>query len=541
MSETQTEVEPKGSVAPPTIAAKHEREVDDKGVIDWLNSFGEIGAFKVQTYRVKPEFVVVKGEKIKADGYMGSRMGPIEEEEIADLYGGGTYELRVLTPNPKGKFVYFKSRRVEIPGRAKLIRRDGDDDESSAQASAPTAANEATPLAQQAITVMRGLVEKAEEKAGKGPHDVQAIIEAAQGPLLEQIKSMKEEQREERKALREQQAERALVPTSAPATERLLERMVDGSDQRIDAIRTQFDSERRQLQTYWEAQVQRAEDNARRTIETMEKAHEREMRTIEKAHDQALKTVETSFNGQIDGLKREIGRLERENGTLEKELVMLRTEKNKSPLDTIREVKELKDLLNEKDGDDEEGGGSTVERVVSTIINSSPIAAIAGRIASAAPQQQAPQQPTQEQIIQAQIAQMPPRRPFQVNGKTFMKLETGHIVPIKPSAKKRAAAAPAATPGVEGEAPAPQEEQMPNIPAEDLASGLIYLESAIQSRTEPKDFALTVKVGAPQIAGILRKFGAEKLIGLMNPREDSPVFTQRGKTFVREVAAALTE
>jgi hypothetical protein len=532
MSETQQEVPVESKAAPQiTAVAKQARENDDRGVLDWLGSFGDIGTFRVQVYRVKPEFVVMRGEKVKADGYMAVHNGAIEEEAIKDRWGGGTYELRVQTQNAKGSWTFFKSRRIEIPGKSKVdVDEDAIDERQAASAS-----NEATPLAQQAITVMRGLVEKAEEKAGKGNNDVQAIIEAATGPLLEQIKSMKEDQREDRKAARERESERALVPTTAPATERLLERMVDGSDQRIDAIRTQFDSERRQLQTYWEGQVQRAEDNGRRAVESMEKAHEREMRSVEKAHEAAIKTTETAMNGQIEGLKREIGRLEREAGAMEKELAELRAQKTKSPLESIREVKELKDLLNEKDEDDE-GGGSTVERVVSTIINSSPIAAIAGRIASAAPQQTAPAQPTQDQILQAQIAQMPPRRPFQVNGRTYMKLETGQVVPIKP--KKRAAAA---TPAVEGEAQAPAEEQMPAIPAEDLAQGLAFLENAIQSRTEPKDFALTAKAMAPQIAGILRKFGAEKLIGLMNPREDSPVFTQRGKMFVREVAAALTE
>jgi hypothetical protein len=520
--------------AKPGAAEKAFKEREDQDAISWLQSLGPMGSMKIQLYRVKPEWGTYRGQRIEIEGSCETYDRPISEADIKADYGGGTYDLRVLKPNARGSFEFFRSKRLKIAGPPRMEKHVEDlPPPETAQGS------ESVTLSQQAMSVVTKVLQEEREKKREPSSDSSLdAIQAATGPLLETIREMRTDLREDRKALAALHAvPPPPAPTDGPAT-KMLERMLDGSDHRLDTLRTQFESERNQLTTHWQGQVTRAEDAAQRQIAALEKGHERELKGIEKAHDQAMETLKASYGMQIESLKREVSRLERELGAKEKELGEVRGQKTKSLPEQIQEINLLKDLI-KGDSDDEEKG-STAERVIDMVINSSPVAAIAARMAAAPG---APQGPTQQQQ-QDPFAGIPVGQPFAYNGTTMVKavMPNGQVAVVPLKKKKKATTA---TPtGQEGEAapagviPVPPDE-LPKISPEDLALAVTFLESAIQSRTSPKEFAGSIQAMNAQFANLVRKFGADRILGMATISDGSPIVTQRGRTFVREVAEAL--
>jgi hypothetical protein len=526
-----------GPVAKPTMEARRQQEQDERDLNAWFSSFGPLGEVRVAVKRLKPEDMTIRGTKVNIAGHLKTYEDVLDEDRIKAEHGGGTYELILKVPNEKGSFVFKKSRTVRISGQP--LPPD-DVMESMGSQQAQQHAAEPTPLALKAMEKMSDLLDSERNKVA--PVTSQALtkdlIDQVQGPLLDALK----ESREETKDLRKQVIEIVKAPKEPvvrenTAVEKMLDKMVDGETARVNALRMQFDSERNSLTTYWQGQVQRAEDNARRSLDTMEKSHEREIRTLEKSHEQALANAKVSSDATVKSLEREVARLERELTAKDAELGQLRAQKQESVLEQIDKLKAIKDAFS--DGDDKEEEGSTAERIIGTILTSNPVAAIASRIAGqAAPTQQAPANPQQQvqQQFEQLAASMPARKPFEFMGQYYVKTDSGQVAKIRP--RKGTKAAQATKAPVDPSAPA-QEEQ-PDITEEDMANAVVALEGAINSRTSPAEFALTAKIMAPKAVAIVRKFGIDKLISLAKLSDDSPILTQRGKTFLREMAEALT-
>lgn len=517
-------------IKPGTIARMAE-EQEEQDLLTWLNGFGPLGEVQISVKRKEPKEVVTKSGKLTLAGWLDTFDEIIDESRLRDEYGGGVYELTIKKRNKEGKFVYFKHRTVKISGKPKF-----DDPGAVVATGSPT---EPVNLSQQALTTVTKILDEERNRKPEAAVPAADIIEAAQRPLLDTIRELRDDAKEDRKLTRAA-LDKASVPPAPPPRDdtvaKLLDKAIDGESVRMTALRTQFDSERNQLTTYWQNQVERALDSAQRQIDAAEKAHEREMRTVEKAHESAMATAKTAHDGVVKALERDVARLERELSAKDAELAQLRAQKQLSPIEQIHQMRELKEALT--DEKDEEGGESTAERIIGTILTSNPVAAIATRIAGqAAPAQQQPQAQDPNAQFAALAASMEPGKPFQFMGQYFVKTQSGQIARVKPRKGSKAATAVAKVP-VDPNAPA-QEEQ-PDISEEDMANAVVALESAINSRTTPAEFALTAKIMAPKAVAIVRKFGVEKLIALAKLSDDSPIITQRGKTFLREMAEALT-
>jgi hypothetical protein len=159
---------------------------------------GEIADFKIQLHRILPKFFP---GGIQAHGYVEEFVHPITEEYIASEYGGGTYEIRVLGPDPKNPpsgICRFDSIRVEMsgaPNPSRLAR--------SVQAKLDASSGVATPvpmpqqmmvqqenpgLATQALKMAGDMAEREREERRRAEDKQTAIAEASRAmhePLVE--------------------------------------------------------------------------------------------------------------------------------------------------------------------------------------------------------------------------------------------------------------------------------------------------------------------------------------------------------------------
>jgi hypothetical protein len=197
---------------------------------------GDNPEFKLQLHRLLPKWLP---GGIQGNGYLNEYVHPISEEYIASEYGGGTYEVRVLGPDPKkgpngiGRYDTFKVEIAGAPNPERLAR--------SVQAKLDAATGQ-----QQAQHVGPPMVVQQQENPGLATQ------------ALKMASEMADREREERRRAEDK------ATSTAEQARSMFEPVVEAHRQRADEL---LRSERERAATerkYLEDRLQEARDEYRR-------------------------------------------------------------------------------------------------------------------------------------------------------------------------------------------------------------------------------------------------------------------------------------
>jgi hypothetical protein len=538
--ETATENAP----AAAGTTAKQMREEDAGSVREWIDSLAGEGLVKVAIIRKRPE----EYNGTTTGGSLETREERVDEDYIRDVWGGGTYQLKVSIPKPDGGWQYFRARTIKIAGDPKM---HGQQIVSAGAQAPPEAASD--PLASQAFSAMERNMRLAQQRAedaeernrnGSGGLDYQAMT-ALNAPLIAQLESAQTLVRELQGRVFDQASAK---PATDPFRDRILEKMVDGESARIEALRQQFNSEMRQLRENHGAEVKTIREQHRDDIKQADRRHEREIDMMRHSYEGQVKSNDVAYGTRTDGLKTETNRLNRELTEARSELAALRARKDQTLPEKADELIKVKEALSGLGGDDD-GDKPWYERALAAAGNSEAALALINKMVGGGEQPAAePQQ------------MLPPvGMPFQgPDGQVYVRNPDNSVTPVdmaqhqrragaaQAKARKQAEAAQAAQAGApaEGEAAAAGGEAPPRPPdAAEVAIAVNFMESAIQNNTDPAQFAATARSLIPgDILRFIQHVGVDEFLNKVARLEPgSPLTTQTGRNFARAVGKQLLE
>ncbi len=528
----------------------------DQDLKTWLGSLGSIGEIRIQVSRMQPQF----HRGVKVNGLVSTHTQVIDEEQIGQMHGGGTYAIRVNRRDDHGRWVYWRNTTVEIAGDPRI-----DDVHRTAAADAaggngkPAGPASGDPIVTRAFDFM---AQQAQQKASSAGGDFMAFL-----PLIEQ---MLKPLRDQNAALLSQLGE-ARKPPEQTASERaeskFVEKLLDGDSARIAAIEAQHRSEVAQLRQSMLDNEKRMEDRHDRAISDMTSRHDRELAAQKSGYERELSalrssqelmttTLRSSLDTSAKILENENKRLEKENDKLEKELAELRSKKDMSLTDKLKEVEGVKKLLGV--GEEGEPKGK-LETILASPVAERVADKLMGKLGGMLSDDEKP----------AEQPQHPLNRPFRAaDGNVYMNTTQGLVlVPqqrLAQASRRRKAAqqaaaaqAPAAQPaqpgaepqpGAEGVPPSAVDELIPEVADEpinldpgDVKTAVVFMESAFQSGKDPGEFARSVRTLVPQsVLMVISRHGVDAFLDQVAELESTSALKQQsGRNWIRKVAKVL--
>lgn len=533
----------------PDFARDSSREADED-VRSWIRSLGLKTPLKIELVRKYPKRH--RGKPI--EGTIETFDEPIDEDDIRDLHGGGTYVLRIKTPDAKGRYVYKTQRQIKIAGGPKTKHLDHGDDEDDSRKGDPVADR------------MMRLIEDQIADGKKGSTDTYAMLQAAMAPMNEQNAALREELRELRSAVERKDSQILQLMTKEPDTSRqdkLLELTLTNKDRDVNELRARYEDEIRKTREDHRAEMQRERERHADEIKELRRDAARQVEMAQKFSEQHASVSKTSYDGQIAGLNRTIAekdelirQLRDEIKDLRAEMKTLQEKKDKGALDQLQEVARIKETFGELGflgGDDEEKKGA-LDRLLAA---GEPII---GRILEAQRPQQAaaqggaapaalPAAPQGEQSAPGGVIQLPADTPADQlppenvpiklpDGSRYVRVGM-QLRPYDPGEVRRRRAAAAASGRGGQAAPARPKRQ---IDESEIRKAATYLEQALENGHDPHTVANSVRgVIAGDLLDYIRDEGIDDLLKSARLDIGSPLKTQRGKEFVREIGRILVE
>lgn len=531
---------------------------DDRSFREWLDVLAPDGAVKVQIVRKKP-LQGPNNENIA--GILETVEERIDEDYLRETWGGGTYQLKVLRPNAAGSYVYTKSRHIQLAGPPKDRGRELLGGGGGAVIAAGS--GESDTLAERALTTLERTVERERERADRaqqfattrqGSGIDQALLETMIGPIRQQNELLAAQNQD----LQKQLAELARrPPPTDPFRDRLVEKMVDGESSRLDHLRASYENRIAKLQDDFADERKRWAERAESQIERLERQHERAVQQQDKAHEQQMRAQETAHQTRVDSLKSEIAKLERELQQSTTRIGALEARKDQSLTEKAEELVKVREAL-EGIGGGGEDDKQWYEKLIESVGSSEVAMQLINKIGSATGANQAVAAPTG--LPPGQLAQGP-------DGQIYVIGPDGQPQPVPPQMRQRllaaaarrrrrpviappapvtAAGAPPAPGGAIDEAladpaapPAAAPGRAPD--AKEVQLALTFMAGAFQNGTAPETFATTARSMVP--TDILRFIGTvgvdQFLATVLEPASNSPLATQRGRTWVRAVFKAI--
>jgi len=328
-------------------------------------------------------------------------------------------------------------------------------------------------------------------------------------------------------------------PAEDPLKDKLLESMIGGERGHVEALRLRHESELRQAKDAAVEDQKRLYDRHDRDLAQLRAGHERELASLRSSHDVALASMKSSYEIQVKVLESDIRRLERDNNEHRADVKDLRSRKDKTIVETAKELEAVRNALGLDDGGDKSNFDKFLEvatspaagEFVSRIVGPGQAAAAA---AAAAPpqQQQAPQQQSR------QLVKDP------ASGQTFLLVTDAkgqRLVPVK----KKPKVIPATT-NPDGTVATP-EIQLPEVDQASVALVVAYLERSFAGNQEPEIVAQSGRTSVPEeILTWIREHDSDAVSGVdlfmskvAKLPSTSPLTTQLGKNWLRKVGKAL--
>jgi hypothetical protein len=213
-----------------TKAAVAHRETEDNELLELISNFGMDRGYEVRVYRTSPK----KWKGVAIEGHVGTFDEWMSEEELKQLFGGGTLQLKIHRPNAKGAMQYLKAVSVKLPGPPRGEGIETDDEPTTIyEASATT---EDSVLAQQAMSTMKELIDKKQEGNAFDPAMMNMMME----PLKAQIAASNAAMLSLQQGMADKDARIMELITQKPDTSEkdgLLNKMFDTESSRSEHLR----------------------------------------------------------------------------------------------------------------------------------------------------------------------------------------------------------------------------------------------------------------------------------------------------------------
>jgi hypothetical protein len=496
-----------------TSAERQLRVEDELELMAYLSELSADVPIQVNVTRKVPK--TWEGRNI--GGSLDTFEEPISEEQIREMYGGGTYMLKIQRRDAKtGNWRHFTSRTVRLAGDPKLdtlITTGGQKSNDMPPSTVNNAMKMAADLTQQANERAERLEERVNRPTGPDPAVLLLRDELSD---LRQAAAAKDERLFELMNKEDK---------SSPA-DAILGKMLEGESARMTSLRVQVDSEIRTINERHNAMIDRIESRHERQIERTEDAHKRELDALIRSQDATANITKLSYEGQMDGLKREIQHLASQLEVAQSELAVLRQTKNKSPLENITEIVALKDAFEGLSSKDESGG--TVERIITGVMGSPLVEGIGARLASGAVEAAAPPQ----HMEQAQT--VPPEAIAAMEIDTPVKLPDGTIVVKRADGQlQRIRRKP--------QPPKPTGEDGIELDPDAVRNAVQFLEAACANETDPAQFASSARSLVPvSILAAIRAQGVDHFLAKVAKIEEGSILnTQHGRNWIKKVATIL--
>ena len=497
------------------VIEKAEAE-DTRTVVEWMKEFAPAqDSVKVSIIRQRPS--EYRGVHIK--GNLETVDGLIDEDYLKERWGGGVYKIQVKMPDAQGRYVYAGQRTVEIAGLPKLGGLAEEPEEDEPRSSATPAPRESETAIHHLGGVTKALLES-RQNSGMD-EGLRLMIGTLQNTVADLQRQM---------AAKDEKLLDIVQNPQTRTTDVLLEKMIDTDSARIAAVRAQHESEVRALRERHGIELDRLHAHYSQSMTRVEDNHKREIDMLRQNYDAQIAIMGQTHAAQVDSYKRELATLESSLGreikalmnqleTARKEVEELRSKKDR----TI--VEQMKELASVREAFDMFGGGSDDDEPKSAIGQIAErftplIEGIAARIAEP-PTPPAPAPTPGLAPPQGQLYRMPDGSIVNANGQ-----------PVAGPNGQPLRQAP----------PAPPIPSAPSIDPSTIAMAVQYLESAVNARTTPEQFAQSARSMVP--AGILeaiREMGIDEfLTKVAKVPASSPLrSTQEGRNFIREVGAQL--
>lgn len=548
-ADTDAEVEkpgkPKGKAPPSSAqpagsaALREIRAEEDESLKGALEALGPDGSFKIHVTRLEPEEWLdpQSGRRVKTLGKLKTYTTRIDEDFIADRHGGGKYLVRFMRRNAKGSYQFVTQRTIDIAGdpRTDDVPRTS----SVPGATAAAAPGEHPSLVKEAFQVMREQLDRSSDR-DREPRDPRGIDPTIQ-VVIDQFREDGRRRDAENAELRIELAEtrKSNKPVEDPIKDEILRSMMGGERGHVEALRLRYESELRMAKDAGVQDQQRIYDRHDRELLAVRQGFEREISAIRSAHEVALASAKASYEMQVQVLNADIRRLERDNTDLRSDIKDLRARKDKTIVETVKDLEAVKNAL----GLDGEGGEKSNFDKFLEVATSPAAAEFVQRIipgpgqgaAAAAPPAQAiaPQSQPSRQLVQ------------DPTGQKFLLVNDGkgrqQLVPVK----KKPKVIPATT-NADGTVATPA-VQLPEVDPAQVALLVGYLERAFAGNQEPEIVAQSGRTSLPEeILTWIRDNDSGTVSGVdlfmkevAKLPSTSPLTTQLGKNWLRRVGKAL--
>jgi len=471
---------------------------------------------------------VTRLEPTDQKGFCGQFDGAITEQDIADRFGGGRYQVLVLRPrkqkNHGTTWEYLRSMQVVIAGEPKKIQHD----KAEGATNGATIANES--FVSHAMKMSHDLTRDAQERAARAEERYRSESVTQMEHVVKPY--------EMQLAAQSKQLENALTLLSRPpdhtAEERLLELYKEQNrdhSSRIESVRLAHDSELRALRQAHQDQLRLIETRHDNAILDLKRLHEREFETMRSSYERqlaaqadaarlAIETKDQTHSVRVETLKEQIDALKQTIRKRDDEISELRQRKDKSATEQMRELVELRANLNSLTEAPEGDGRSNLDRIVEI---AAPIAdGIAKRI-----QQPAALRPAPPRVVARPAADVVSVRRRDGSTITVPRNQYQRVTERMRAAQLAASAASA---------------QPSSIDPMTAEIAIRYLENAYKARTEPAMVAASVANVVPaDVIHYIKEHGVDTFMANHATLDDgSPLRMTGGKHWLRELARRLT-
>lgn len=501
---------------PVSRPAPTQRVGEDVSLAEWLRGFAGGDALKIVLERKFPKYWGGK----QVSGILEHFDSLPEETEIMDRFGGGKYQIRISKQLPTGRWQFAGARTFEVAGDPKITgdRFFSDPAEREEKLSlAPAPAD--SDLSRHAMSMSERLAMEERARADRLESELRnqnkgldpIMVQMLTRPYEIQVDTLKNLLAEKERIIAEKDRTIKELSEKKPETglqDKLIEKMYDNETTKIEHLRAQFDAERRMLIANHQEELKRVEHRADMDKSNLIEMHRRELKTLENNYEARIKTLETAYEGRLDAKDIRVKDLERQITRQDSEINELRAKKEKSPMDTMKELVVMKESMDNFFGGNKEETEepSTVERVIAAVAQNPIVQGIGARLAN--PEAAQPAGP-----------RVRPQRQAPANSQG----EVGSPGPALPPA-------------------APPPPSINGVSAQEVAGAVQYMEGAVASGVAPETFAQSVRNVVPSgIVESIRANGIDAFIDQFVTDSGSPLNTQVGRNWLRKVGKVLVE
>jgi len=545
----------------PTVDIRSQLQTqDDQSVRDWIDSLAGESEVKVTITRKRP-MIGKNGENI--GGALETVEDRIDEEYVRETWGGGEFSLKVMTPQPNGKFTYFKGRTIKIAGPPKMFGQ------VVGESATPIAmASNEDSLTARAFDTMADNARQAQIRADRIERESRhqppppgldlAALQALQGPMIAQLQAAQH-------TITNLQQQILALATKPPERDEfrddIMRKAVEGEGRRIEQLREQYEMRIDKLRDNHEDAIKRLEDRHREEVARIEKRHEREIEMSGKSIDVQLATVKEASGARLDNSKETISRLERELAAAATKIAALEAKKDQSIGEKAEEIMKVQEVIEGLGGGDKDE--AWYEKLIGAVGNSEAAVKLINKL-SGGTAEGAPQLP-------------PPGVPFQTgDGNVYVRDAAGNTTIVNHNSmreqrglaaarKRKKAQQHAAAPGSAVKAGLADDddddddtdgggEQTANENAApsgrkptagEVKAAIAFLENSMKNGTDDAKVAMVSRAAQSLVPGdvlaFIQSVGPDVFFNKAGLDAGSPLTTVRGRQFVRQVFKNLFE